>query len=82
MDIRKESNFIPKHVLIVSKVSRFEFEHLREPNLNERQLKLRILERGSDYDEMLMNHEKNKAVEIQVINTLKRLNIDYKVTNR
>ncbi|KAK0087241.1 hypothetical protein PV326_005259 [Microctonus aethiopoides] len=82
MDIRKESNFIPKHVLIVSKVSRFEFEHLREPNLNERQLKLRILERGSDYDEMLINHEKNKAVEIQVINTLKRLNIDYKVTNR
>ncbi|KAK0161094.1 hypothetical protein PV327_009609 [Microctonus hyperodae] len=82
MDIRKVSNFIPKHVLIVSKVSRFEFEHLREPHLNERQLKSRILERGSDYDEMLVNHKKNKAVESQVINALKQLNIDYRVTNR
>ncbi|XP_034939622.1 NAD kinase 2, mitochondrial isoform X2 [Chelonus insularis] len=79
---RRESSFIPQRILIVSKVSQLQFERLREPDLDEVQFKSRLIRRGSDYDTMLANHEKNKAVEIQLIDTLKNINIDYKITNR
>lgn len=80
--MQHESSFVPKRVLIVSKVSKFELEKLRLPDLSDSQLKLRLLERGSNYEAMLANHERNKSVERQVINTLKQMNVDYKLTNR
>lgn len=78
----QSTSFLPKRVLIVTKVSRFKFERLREPDIDESLFKIRLLERGSNYDSMLANHEKNKIVERKLVDTLEKRNIEYKITNR
>lgn len=80
--LRNESSFVPKRVLIVGKLSRYYFEKLREPDLTEEQLKRKLLERGSDYEDMLASHIATKNVEEQVIEVLKRMNIEYRIINR
>ncbi|XP_057334344.1 NAD kinase 2, mitochondrial [Microplitis mediator] len=78
----QSTSFLPKRVLIVTKVSRFKFERLREPDIDESLFKLRLLQRGSNYDSMLANHEKNKIVERKLVDTLEKNQIEYKITNR
>lgn len=79
---RNESSFVPKKILIVAKLSRYHFEKLREPKLDEDQLKLRLLEKGSDYDSMIASHSATKAVENQVTQVLRRMNTEYKIVDR
>ena len=69
-------------MLIVAKLSRYHFEKIREPNLSDEQLKFKLLERGSDYDTMIASHIATKHVKNQVIEVLKKLNIEYKIINR
>lgn len=73
---------MPKKILIVAKLSRYDFERLREPELNETQLKLKLIERGSDYDTMLASHLATKAVENQVTQILRKMNVEYRVIDR
>lgn len=80
--LRNESSFVPRHVLIVAKLSRYHFEKLREPELDEAQLKLKLTERGSDYDAMLASHQATKDVERQVTQVLSNMNIQYRVVDR
>ncbi|XP_043288662.1 NAD kinase 2, mitochondrial isoform X2 [Venturia canescens] len=82
MSIQKESSFVPKKVLVLAKVSRFDFERLREPKLNDKQIETKLLERGSDCKAMLESHRKNKDVVNQAVKTLETLNIEYKLTDR
>lgn len=79
---RNESSFVPQKVLIVAKLSRYHFEKLREPELNETQLKLKLIERGSDYDAMLASHFATKAVEHQVIQILRKMHVEYRIIDR
>ncbi|CAL1688206.1 unnamed protein product [Lasius platythorax] len=79
---RNESSFVPKKVLIVAKLSRYYFERLREPELNETQLKLKLMERGSDYDAMTASHFATKAVEDEVIQILRKMNVKCKIIDR
>ncbi|XP_011874939.1 PREDICTED: NAD kinase 2, mitochondrial [Vollenhovia emeryi] len=79
---RNESSFVPKKVLIVAKLSRYHFERLREPELNETQLKRKLLERDSDYNAILASHLATKAVEAQVAQLLRKLNMEYKIIDR
>lgn len=80
--LRNESSFVPKRVLIVAKLSRYHFEKLRDPELDEAQLKARLLDRGSDYDAMLASHLATKDVENQVTQALKKLNVEYRIIDR
>ncbi|KAL6266728.1 hypothetical protein P5V15_003564 [Pogonomyrmex californicus] len=79
---RNESSFVPKKILIVAKLSRYHFEKLMEPELDEAQLKLKLLERGSDYDAMLASHLATKAVENQVTQILQKMNVEYRIIDR
>lgn len=79
---RHESSFVPKRVLVVGKLSRYHFEKLRKPSLSEEELKAQLLERGSDYDAMLISHQRTKDIVNQVTQLLKELNVDYRVVNR
>ncbi|KAG5344169.1 NAKD2 kinase, partial [Acromyrmex charruanus] len=79
---RNESSFVPKKILIVAKLSRYHFERLQEPELSEAQLKMKLIERGSDYDNMFTSHLANKAVENQVIHLLQKMNVEYKIVDR
>ncbi|XP_076298142.1 NAD kinase 2, mitochondrial isoform X2 [Lasioglossum baleicum] len=80
--LRNESSFVPKRVLIVGKFSRYFFEKLREPDLSESELKKKLLERGSDYENMVAVHNATLNIQNQVINFLKKKNIEYRVVNR
>lgn len=82
ISFRNESSFVPKKILIVAKLSRYHFERLREPELNETQLKLKLIERGSDYDTMLASHFATKTVTDQVIQILQKMNVECKVVDR
>ncbi|XP_011692743.1 PREDICTED: NAD kinase 2, mitochondrial isoform X2 [Wasmannia auropunctata] len=79
---RNESSFVPRKILVVAKLSRYHFERLREPKLSEAQLKVKLLERGSDYDTMLASHMATKAVENQVVQILQKMNVEYKIIDR
>ncbi|XP_011058788.1 PREDICTED: NAD kinase 2, mitochondrial [Acromyrmex echinatior] len=79
---RNESSFVPKKILIVAKLSRYHFERLQEPDLSEAQLKMKLIERGSDYDNMFASHLANKAIENQVIHLLEKMNVEYKIVDR
>ena len=79
---RNESSFVPKKVLVVAKLSRYHFEKLREPGLNEAELKLKLLERGSDYDALLASHLANKSVVNQIVQVLRKLNMEYRIIDR
>ncbi|XP_018050710.1 PREDICTED: NAD kinase 2, mitochondrial [Atta colombica] len=79
---RNESSFVPKKVLIVAKLSRYYFERLQDPELSEVQLKIKLIEKGTDYDNMLANHLATKDVENQVIHLLQKMNVEYKVVDR
>lgn len=80
--LRNESSFVPKRILIVVKLSRYYFEKIREPKLNEEQFKQKLKERGSDYDSMMISHLATEKVKKQVTEVLKKLNIEYKLINR
>ena len=52
--VRNESSaaaeeFRPKKALILTKVSRYEYERFRHPDMNETQFELALRKRGSDY---------------------------------
>lgn len=66
----------------MAKLSRYHFEKLLEPELNETQLKLKLMERGSDYDAMLASHFATKAVIDHVIQILQKMNVEYKIVDR
>lgn len=66
----------------MAKLSRYHFEQLREPELNETQLKLKLIERGSDYDAMLASHFVTKAIEDQVIQILRKMHVEYRIIDR
>ncbi|KAK2582624.1 hypothetical protein KPH14_004907 [Odynerus spinipes] len=80
--LRNASSFIPKRVLIVSKLTRYHFERLRASDLNEEQFKRKLLERGSNYDSLLAGHRATKEVENEVVKVLKKMNIEYKKVDR
>ena len=66
----------------MAKLSRYYFERLQKPELSEVQLKIKLIERGIDYDNMLANHLATKDVENQVIHLLQKMNVEYKVVDR
>ena len=53
--------FSPKRVLILTKLSRFDFEKLRHPTLTDSQLETTLKKRGSDYNTLLYHHYIHKV---------------------
>lgn len=80
--LRNASSFVPKKVLIVAKLTRYCFEKLREPSLNEEQFKNKLLEKGSDYDLLFDTYRATKDIENEVTRILNKLNIEYKKVDR
>ncbi|XP_067003696.1 NAD kinase 2, mitochondrial [Anabrus simplex] len=70
------------HALVVSKLSRYEFEQYRNPNLSEDQLEALLRKRGSDFDIVIKHHRLHKDFEKKIENALERSGIETKVVNR
>lgn len=76
------SSFSPKRALVLTKLSRYEFEKLRHKNLDEAQLEDTLRKRGSDYNMLLYHHTLHKNCEAMVKNILEKKNIETKVVTR
>lgn len=76
------AGFQLRRALIVSKLSRFEFEQLRYPDLNAVQLEQKIRDRGTDYDSLISYNEQHVDFRRQVVDCFKRNNVEVKVVDR
>jgi len=74
--------FKPKKALILSKVSRYEFEKIKHCNLTERQLEETLTKRGSDYTMIRYHHNVHKSMESDVVKSLEQQGIETKTVKR
>lgn len=77
-----DSKFRPKKALVVSKLTKYEFEQMRHPIMNEEDLEKFLRNRGADYEGMLYYHNLHKNVEFEVAKGFKDQGVDVKVVNR
>jgi NAD+ kinase len=71
-----------KKVLIVTKLTRLEFEKMQHLGLNDAELEEKIKNRGTDYDALLYYHNLHKTVEQKVVECFRGLGVEVKVVNR
>lgn len=71
-----------RRVLVVSKLTRFEFEKIRDEQLSEESLEQKIRDRGTDYDAIRYYHHLHKDVEEKVVQSFRAHGIEVKVVNR
>ncbi|XP_065086602.1 NAD kinase 2, mitochondrial isoform X2 [Ochlerotatus camptorhynchus] len=71
-----------RKVLVVSKLTRLEFEKTRDQALSDERLEHKIRNRGSDYDAMKYYHHLHKDVEAEVVKSFREQGIEVKVVNR
>jgi len=76
------AGFKPRKAVVLTKVSRYEFEKLQHENLSERQLEEALTKRGSDYTLIRYHHNIHKALEQEVVQTLESRGIETKVVKR
>lgn len=71
-----------KKVLVVSKLSRYEFEKYKNKNLTQTELQNMIKDRGSDLEKLLHYHELHKKFEYRVVNAFRNFGIEVEVANK
>jgi NAD+ kinase len=69
-------------ILILNKISRYEFEKKKNPTLSDRELKEKLLRRGSNFERLVEAHNTHCRSLEKILNTLKQHKIDFKVTQR
>lgn len=82
VDDRSDRTFSFRKVLIVTKLSRYEFEQHKNPKLSAVQLEKLLRDRGTDYDLWLHYHQIHKHFERRVANSFKEHGVDVKLVNR
>lgn len=71
-----------RKALIVSKLSRYEYEQHKHPKLNSIQLKNMLQDRGTDYELLIHYHRIHKDYTDKVAASFKEHGIDAKLVNR
>lgn len=75
-------SFQIKKALLVSKLTRLEYEKYRFPHLNDSDLEQEIRDRGTHYDSLAHYHELHKKFETKVAKSFKELGVDIEIVNR
>ncbi|XP_045782495.1 NAD kinase 2, mitochondrial [Maniola jurtina] len=68
--------------LIVSKVTRYEYEKHSHDNIADAELEKILRKRGSDYDSMISNHREQKSFEEGVAKSLKEMGLQVEMATR
>lgn len=76
------THFNFKKALIVTKLSRFEFEQHRNPQLTLKELEKLLCDRGTDFNALVHLHKIHKQFETEVANSFKEYGIEVKLANR
>lgn len=71
-----------KKALIVTKLSRYEFEQHKNPKLTISELERMLRDRGTDYDGLIQIHKAHKEFEARVADSFKQFGVDVKLANR
>lgn len=71
-----------RKALIVTKLSRYEFEQHKNPKLTNVQLEKLLRDRGTDYDLWLYYHQMHKEFEGKVAKSFTDYGIDVRLVNR
>lgn len=71
-----------KKALIVTKLTRYEFEKIRHSELDDLELEDKIRCRGTDFDALMHYHNLHKNVERNVVKCFRELGVEVKVVNR
>ncbi|CRK92897.1 CLUMA_CG006300, isoform A [Clunio marinus] len=78
----KENKLRIKKALIVTKLTRYEFERIRHSELNDLELEELIRCRGTDFDALMHYHFLHKTLERKVYECFKNLGVETKIINR
>lgn len=84
-NVRLFSNDTPfklSKALIVTKLSRLEFEQHRHGTLSPNELEKKIRDRGTDYDVMLNLHTVHKDFEQRIAHCFTKFGVEVKLVNR
>lgn len=76
------SEFRPEKALVLTKVSRFEYERARHKGLSESQLEAALTARGSNYSLMKKTHLTHKANEERLVRALENAGVETRLCNR
>jgi len=68
--------------VVLTKVSRYEFEKLRHENISERELEQELTSRGSNYAAIRHHHNIHKALEVSVVETLEKAGLEIRLVKR
>ncbi|XP_074035811.1 NAD kinase 2, mitochondrial isoform X4 [Leptinotarsa decemlineata] len=68
--------------LVVSKLSRYEYERNKHKNLTDKELQIHLRKRGTDVEKLIHFYDLQKKFEDNVANTLRDMGIDVEVVNR
>ncbi|XP_034476448.1 NAD kinase 2, mitochondrial isoform X2 [Drosophila innubila] len=84
---KEYSNFAPtnfnlKRALVVTKLSRYEVEQLRHPELSREQLDQKLRDRGTDVEMLLYLHNLHKDFERRVVQSFKDVGCEVKMSSR
>ena len=71
-----------KKALIVTKLTRYEFEKIRHSELNNLELEEKIRCRGTDFDALMHYHNLHKETEHRVVDCFRNFGVEVKVVNR
>ncbi|XP_022816962.1 NAD kinase 2, mitochondrial [Spodoptera litura] len=80
--VPEETKLNMEKCLIVSKVTRYEYERHCHENLSESELEKVLRTRGSDYDSMLKTHKQQKAFEENVAKSLRDMGLKVEMASR
>lgn len=78
----KKTSIKFKKALIVSKLSRYEFEQHKNQHLNLTELEGLLRNRGTDYEALMKYHHIHKDFETKVADSFKEFGIEVKLVNR
>ncbi|XP_065367659.1 NAD kinase 2, mitochondrial isoform X2 [Calliphora vicina] len=76
------SNFKLQRALLISKLSRYEFEQLRHPHLSKEQLEKKIRNRGTDFETLMYLHNLHKDFERKIVRSFQDVGCEVKLANR
>ncbi|XP_061381389.1 NAD kinase 2, mitochondrial [Danaus plexippus] len=80
---RKENTRLKmEKCLIVSKVTRYEYERHMHDNIADSDLEVILRKRGSDFDSMIETHRQQKAFEENVASSLKSMGLQVEMASR
>lgn len=78
----QRQSFSLRNALIISKLSRYEYEQHRNHKLSPEKFEQVMRDRGTDYDALLHHHHIHKRFEQKVADSFRHFGVNVKILNR